>query len=145
MVVHAEKLQLGDDLFKSTKGKKKSKETERILLKIFECMTEYMEIKSYELAKMLKFNDCGQVVESIDVEKLCCFKCDYKTPSNENMKTHVERTHAEDLDVEDQSCSKCDYETPSTDDMNTHMEDKHDTNTVSNNNGRNELEDIKRI
>ena len=44
------------------------------------------------------------------------------------MKTHVERTYAEDLDVRDQSCSKCDYETPFTDDMNTHMEDKHDTN-----------------
>ena len=87
-----------------------------------------MEIKGYEVAKMLKFNDCGQVIEGIDVEELCCFKCDYKTPSNENMKTHVERTHAEDLDVWDQSCSKCDYETPFTDDMNTHMEDKHDTN-----------------
>ena len=60
------------------------------------------------------------------------------------MRTQVERTHAEDLDVEDQSCSKCDYETPSTDDMNTHMEDKHDTNTVSSNNGMNELEDFEK-
>ena len=60
-IVHAEKLQLGDDLFKSTKGKKKSKETERILLKTFECMTEYMEIKGYEVAKVFKFNDCRQI------------------------------------------------------------------------------------
>ena len=57
VVVHAGKLQLGDDLLKSTKGKKKSKETEGVLLKAFECMTEYIEIKGYEVAEVLKFND----------------------------------------------------------------------------------------
>ena len=81
--------------------------------------------------------------ERIDIEKLYCFKCDYKTPSNENIETPVERAHIEDLDVENQSCTKCDYKTLSIDDMNIHMEDKHGTNTVSNNIGRNELEDVQ--
>ena len=151
--LRAEKLKVDGELMNSTKSRKKSEETERILLKTFECMTEVLESKGYRVTRFYSKEEDVPLINDHDEIRLetvveantpdsnpihsdqeiespriafSCEICDFKSDSKNKVRKHKRTNHK----LEVFPCDHCDFKAVASDDLKYHKTMVHDKPSV---------------